>query len=165
MWEPYIQATRTRLVVHPQQNAISASNPAETLAQSPQSTHSPLTLCQSSYRVRLHMEPLYGILDLLVLRTLLFGPLHGYAIAAAIRNSSGDELKIEFGSLYPALKRIELKGWISAKWETSERNRRTRVYRLTPAGRKRLQQETTEWADFVRAVGRVLTRPPTEASS
>ena len=111
------------------------------------------------------MEPLYGVLDLLVLRTLLFGPLHGYAIATAIRNSSGDELKIEFGSLYPALKRNELKGWISAKWETSERNRRARVYRLTPAGRKRLQQETTEWSDFVRAVGRVLTSPPGAAES
>ena len=111
------------------------------------------------------MEPLYGVLDLLVLRTLVFGPLHGYAIAAAIRNSSGDELTIEFGSLYPALKRIELKGWISAKWETSERNRRARVYRLTPAGRKRLREETTEWSDFVRAVGRVLTLPPNESET
>jgi PadR family transcriptional regulator len=95
-------------------------------------------------------------LDLLVLRTLLFGPLHGYAIATAIRNSSGEELNIEFGSLYPALKRLELKGWIAAKWEMSEHNRRARVYRLTPAGRKRLRAETTEWSDFVRAVGRVL---------
>ena len=111
------------------------------------------------------MEPLYGVLDLLILRTVAFGPRHGYAIAAAIRNSSRDELTIEFGSLYPALKRIELKGWISAKWETSERNRRARVYRLTPAGRKRLQQETTEWSDFVRAVGRVLTLRPEESES
>ena len=102
------------------------------------------------------MEPLYGVLDLLVLRTLLFGPLHGYAIATAIRNSSGEALTIEFGSLYPALKRLELKGWIAAKWEMSEHNRRARVYRLTPAGRKRLRAETTEWSDFVRAVGRVL---------
>lgn len=108
------------------------------------------------------MEPLYGVLDLLVLRTLLFGPLHGYAIATAIRDSSCDALNIEFGSLYPALKRLELKGWISAKWETSERNRRARVYRLTPAGRKRLQQETTEWSDFVRAVARVLEPPDGE---
>jgi transcriptional regulator len=102
------------------------------------------------------MEPLYGILDLLVLRTLLFGPLHGYAVATAIRNTSGEALNIEFGSLYPALKRLELKGLISAKWETSERNRRARVYRLTPAGRKHLRQETTEWEAFVRAVGSVL---------
>ena len=102
------------------------------------------------------MEPLYGVLELLVLRTLLFGPLHGYAIAGAIRDNSGDKLNIEFGSLYPALKRLELKGWIGARWETSEHNRRAKVYRLTPAGRRRLHSETSEWADFVRAVGRVL---------
>jgi PadR family transcriptional regulator, regulatory protein PadR len=102
------------------------------------------------------MEPLHGVLDLLVLRTLLFGPLHGYAIAGAIRDNSGDKLNIEFGSLYPALKRLELKGWIGARWETSEHNRRAKVYRLTPAGRRRLNSETSEWADFVRAVGRVL---------
>jgi PadR family transcriptional regulator, regulatory protein PadR len=102
------------------------------------------------------MEPLYGVLELLVLRTLLFGPLHGYAIAGAIRDSSGEALKIEFGSLYPALKRLELKGWITAKWETSEHNRRARVYRLTPAGRKRLAQETSAWTHFVSAVARVL---------
>jgi PadR family transcriptional regulator len=88
------------------------------------------------------MEPLYGVLDLLVLRTLLFGPLHGYAIAGAIRDSSGEALKIEFGSLYLALKRLELKGWITSKWETSYHNRRAKVYRLTPAGRKRLAHET-----------------------
>jgi PadR family transcriptional regulator PadR len=110
------------------------------------------------------VEPLYGVLDLLVLRTLVFGPLHGYAIAHAIRDSSGEALTIEFGSLYPALKRLELKGWISAKWETSERNRRARVYRLTPAGRKRLRTETTEWSDFVRAVARVLKSPAGETS-
>jgi transcriptional regulator len=102
------------------------------------------------------MEPLHGILDLLVLRTLLFGPLHGYAIASAIRNHSGEALTIEFGSLYPALKRLELKALISARWETSEHNRRARVYRLTPAGRKHLRQETSEWSQFVGAVARVL---------
>ena len=115
----------------------------------------------SSYRVSEH-GTLYGVLDLLVLRILLFGPLHGYAIATAIRSSSGEALNIEFGSLYPALKRLELKGWINAKWEMSERNRRARVYRLTPAGRKRLHQETTEGADFVRAVARVLEPPDGE---
>lgn len=102
------------------------------------------------------MEPLYGVLDMLVLRTLLFGPLHGYAIAGAIRDGSGDALHIEFGSLYPALKRLELKGWIASKWETSEHNRRVKVYRLTPAGRKQLRQETSEWAQFVNAVGRLM---------
>jgi PadR family transcriptional regulator PadR len=102
------------------------------------------------------MEPLHGVLDLLVLRTLRFGPLHGYAIVGAIRSNSGDALTIEFGSLYPALKRLELKGWVISKWEMSEHNRRAKVYRLTPAGRKQLRQEASEWSDFVAAVARVL---------
>ena len=102
------------------------------------------------------MEPLYGVLDMLVLRTLLFGPLHGYAIAGAIRDGSGEALNIEFGSLYPALKRLELKGWIAAKWEKTERNRPAKVYRLTPAGRKHLRQEKSEWAEFVSAVARLM---------
>jgi len=111
------------------------------------------------------MEPLYGVLDMLVLRTLLFGPLHGYAIASAIRSGSGTSLNIEFGSLYPALKRLELKGWIAAKWEMSEHNRRVKVYRLTPAGRKRLQQETSEWAKFVNAVAMIMNPAAGEADS
>lgn len=102
------------------------------------------------------MEPLYGILDMLVLRTLLFGPMHGYGIARAIRQGSRDAVQIEFGSLYPALKRLELKGWIVANWEMSEHNRRAKVYRLTPAGRKQLRQETSEWAEFVAGVGRLM---------
>jgi transcriptional regulator len=102
------------------------------------------------------MEPLYGVLDMLVLRTLLFGPLHGYAIAAAIRDNSGETLSVEFGSLYPALKRLELKGWIVAKWEKSEHNRPAKVYRLTPAGRTHLRREKSEWAEFVSAVARIM---------
>jgi PadR family transcriptional regulator PadR len=102
------------------------------------------------------MEPLYGVLEMLVLRTLLFGPLHGSAIAGAIRSGSRDALNIEFGSLYPALKRLELKGLIVAKWETSEHNRRAKVYRLTAAGRARLRQEKSEWAQFVSAVARIM---------
>jgi PadR family transcriptional regulator PadR len=102
------------------------------------------------------MEPLYGVLDLLVLRTLRAGPLHGYAIATAIRDGSGDAVRIEFGSLYPALKRLELKGWITAKWEQSEHNRRAKVYRLTPAGRKQLRQETSDWTRFAAGVARLL---------
>ena len=109
------------------------------------------------------MEPLYGVLDMLVLRTLLFGPLHGYAIARSIRNSSRDALNIEFGSLYPALKRLELRGWIAAKWETSERNRRAKVYRLTAEGRKQLLQEKSEWASFVEAVARIMKPTAGEA--
>jgi transcriptional regulator len=102
------------------------------------------------------MEPLYGVLDMLVLRTLLFGPQHGYAIAKSLRDGSGDAINIEFGSLYPALKRLELKGWITSKWDTSEQNRRAKVYRLTPEGRKKLNRETSEWAGFVAAVARIM---------
>ena len=93
---------------------------------------------------------------MLVLRTLVLGPLHGYGIAKAIRANSSDALDIEFGSLYPALKRLELKGWISAKWEISEHNRKAKYYSLTPAGREQLQQEHSKWADFVAAVSRVM---------
>jgi transcriptional regulator len=109
------------------------------------------------------MEPLYGVLDMLVLRTLVFGPLHGYGIAGAIKGSSGDALQIEFGSLYPALKRLELKGWIASRWEVSERNRRAKFYRLTPAGRKRLRDEKTEWANFVSAVALIMKPTAGEA--
>jgi transcriptional regulator len=111
------------------------------------------------------MEPLYGVLDMLVLRTLLFGPRHGYAIASAIRDGSGNALSIEFGSLYPALKRLELKGWISAKWELSEHNRRAKVYRLTAAGRKRLREEKSDWATFVDAVAMIMNPSTREADS
>jgi transcriptional regulator len=109
------------------------------------------------------MEPLYGVLDMLVLRTLMFGPLHGYGIAAAIRDSSAEALQIEFGSLYPALKRLEMKGWIASKWEVSDRNRRAKFYRLTPAGRKRLRDEKGEWARFVNAVAMILEPTAGEA--
>jgi len=102
------------------------------------------------------MDLLQGTLDMLVLKTLVLGPLHGYGIAKALRTMSREALAIEFGSLYPALKRLELKGWISANWETSERNRRARVYKLTSAGRKQLRQEHSKWTDFVAAVSRVM---------
>lgn len=109
------------------------------------------------------MEALYGVLEMLVLRTLMFGPLHGYAIAQAIRDGSGEALRIEFGSLYPALKRLELKGWITAKWETSDRNRQVKVYRLTAQGRRQLRQERSEWADFVSGVARLMKPAPGES--
>jgi transcriptional regulator len=108
------------------------------------------------------MDLLHGTLDMLVLRTLRARPLHGYAIAQTIRSTSADALNIEFGSLYPALKRLELHGWISSKWETSELNRRAKVYRITAAGRRQLQQERSKWADFVRAIGRVMRSDPGE---
>jgi PadR family transcriptional regulator PadR len=102
------------------------------------------------------MDLLPGTLDMLVLKTLVLGPLHGYGLARALRTMSSDALTIEFGSLYPALKRLELKGWISANWETSERNRRAKVYKLTSAGRKQLRQEHSKWTEFVAAVSRVM---------
>jgi len=106
------------------------------------------------------MELLQGTLDMLVLRTLVLGPLHGYGLAKAIRASSDETLEIEFGSLYPALKRLEMKGWIASKWEKSEQNRRAKYYRLTPAGRKQLVEERSRWAEFVQAVGRVMAEEP-----
>jgi len=102
------------------------------------------------------MEPLHGLLDMLVLKTLVLGPLHGYGIAKAIRTTSNDALDIEFGSLYPALKRLEVKGWISSKWEMSEFNRRAKYYRLTAAGKKQLQEEHSQWAEFASAVARIM---------
>ena len=93
---------------------------------------------------------------MLVLKTLIREPLHGYGIAKSIRASSSEALDIEFGSLYPALKRLELKGWIASKWETSEHNRRAKYYSLTPAGRKRLHEEHSKWTEFVAAISRVM---------
>ena len=104
----------------------------------------------------LHMDLLQGTLDMLVLRALILGPLHGYGIAKALRSQSGEALEIEFGSLYPALKRLESKGWISSGWETSEHNRRAKFYKLTAAGRKQLRSEYSKWTDFVAAVGRIM---------
>jgi PadR family transcriptional regulator, regulatory protein PadR len=106
------------------------------------------------------MEPLHGVLDMLVLRSLILGPLHGYGVAKAIRSNSSDALDIEFGSLYPALKRLETKGWIVSKWEKSELNRRAKFYRLTAAGKKRLHQEHSQWLDFASAVARVMGSKP-----
>jgi len=106
------------------------------------------------------MDILQGTLDMLVLRTLLFGPAHGYGIAKAIRHTSKEALEIEFGSLYPSLKRLELKGWITSRWETSERNRRAKFYRLTQEGRKQLRRQHSRWADFVNAVARVMGPSP-----
>ena len=103
---------------------------------------------------------LQGTLDLLVLRTLIFGPLHGYGIAKAIHQTSNQAFEIEFGSLYPALRRLELKGWIASKWDTSGHNRQAKYYRLTPAGRKQLVKEESKWQQFVAAVSSVLESEP-----
>jgi PadR family transcriptional regulator, regulatory protein PadR len=99
---------------------------------------------------------LQGTLDLLILRTLLFGKEHGQGIARAIQAMSGDELLVDHGSLYPALQRLEAKGWVQAEWGASDNNRKARFYRLTPAGRKQLTSETRQWERIAAAVGRVL---------
>ena len=106
-------------------------------------------------------DMLLGTLDMLVLRTLLFGPAHGHAIAHAIEATSEEVLQVEHGSLYPALHRLEDQGVIVSFWGTSENNRKAKYYRLSPSGRKRLTQERGRWESLVRAVSRVLG-PATE---
>jgi transcriptional regulator len=99
---------------------------------------------------------LAGTLDLLILRTLQTGAAHGLEIAQRIQRQSDDVLLVEQGSLYPALHRLEDRGWIAAYWGTSDTHRRARFYRLTPRGRKQLLAETSRWETLARAVGRVL---------
>jgi len=93
---------------------------------------------------------------LLILRTLLFGPAHGHAVARHIKQTSEELLRIETGSLYPALHRLEGRGWIAASWELSDKGKRAKYYRLTTAGRKQLSAERTKWETFARAMGLVL---------
>jgi PadR family transcriptional regulator, regulatory protein PadR len=99
---------------------------------------------------------LQGTLDLLILRTLLHGPAHGHAIAKQIQRTSEDVLQVETGSLYPALHRLEVKGWVAPSWELSEKGKRARYYRLTPSGRKQLTAEQSKWETFARAMGLIL---------
>jgi PadR family transcriptional regulator PadR len=99
---------------------------------------------------------LQGTLDLLILRTLLFGSQHGQGIARAIQEQSKDVLLVDHGALYPALQRLESKGWIAAKWGNSENNRKARFYALTKAGRKQLVNETSQWRKLAAAIGHVL---------
>ena len=99
---------------------------------------------------------LQGTLDLLILRTLLFGKEHGQGIARAIQAMSGNELLVDHGSLYPALQRLETEGWIVAEWGTSDNNRRARFYRLAAAGKKQLASETRQWERMAAAIARVL---------
>jgi PadR family transcriptional regulator, regulatory protein PadR len=103
------------------------------------------------------LELLQGTLDLLILRTLIFGPQHGQGIARAIQQTSDEELLVEHGALYPALQRLEERGWISAKWGISTNNRKARFYSLTAAGRKQLGKEMTKWRRLAAAIGRVLS--------
>src|SRR5687767_10562721 len=102
------------------------------------------------------VELLQGTLDLLILRTLLGGPAHGHSITKHIQRTSEDLLQVETGSLYPALHRLEAKGWIAASWNLSDKGKRARFYRLTPLGRKQLAAEQSKWEAFARAMGLIL---------
>lgn len=99
---------------------------------------------------------LQGTLDMLILKTLALEPVHGYGVAQRIQQVSKDVLRINQGSLYPALRRLERRGWIEAEWGESDNNRRARYYRLTKAGRKQLGEETREWERLAQAVARIL---------
>jgi transcriptional regulator len=107
------------------------------------------------------IQLLQGTLDLLVLQTLVFGPTHGHGIATSIQRTSGEELLVDHGSLYPSLQRLERGGLISSEWGTSDNNRRARFYKLTAKGRRRLLAETNKWERTVRVISRVLN--PREA--
>jgi transcriptional regulator len=104
------------------------------------------------------IEFLQGTLDMLILRTLLFGPAHGHQIAKHIKQTTDDQLQVEHGSLYPALHRLERKGWIAAKWEPAGKDlkREFKYYRLTAAGKKRLAAEESKWKQFTAAIARVM---------
>jgi PadR family transcriptional regulator, regulatory protein PadR len=106
---------------------------------------------------------LQGTLDLLILRVLLFGPQHGQGIARTIQQQAEDNLLVDHGSLYPALQRLESRGWIDAAWGLSENKRQARFYTLTTAGREQLSTETRQWQRLSAAIGRILGSTPEEA--
>src|SRR5881397_1398656 len=110
----------------------------------------------STQEAKERLELLQGTLDLLILRTLVFGAQHGQGIARAIQQTSEDVLLVEHGALYPALQRLEARGWIDAEWGTSSSNRRARFYTLTRQGRRQLASETSRWRKMATAIGRVL---------
>ena len=107
------------------------------------------------------LELLQGTLDMLILRTLQWGPQHGHGIGQAIRTQSEDLLRMETGSLYPALHRLEQRGWLKADWGVSEANQKAKFYRLTPAGKAQLVREHDRWSQLVSAIGRVMKVAPT----
>jgi len=112
------------------------------------------------------LDLIRGTLDVLILKALVWGPLHGYAVTSLIRRQTDDALLVEEGTLYPALWRLETKGLVEAEWGVSENNRKAKFYRLTPDGRRRLRQETKVWEAYAIAVGKMLgaTQPPVEES-
>lgn len=109
-----------------------------------------------SGRYKSQMELLQGTLDLLILQTLMWGPSHGYGIAQAIRANSGELLRVDAGSLYPALQRLQKQKWLSAEWKVSENKQDVKVYTLTAAGKRQLMQERTRWEQIIGAVAGVL---------
>ena len=106
------------------------------------------------------LELLQGTLDMLVLRTLQWGPRHGHGIGQAIRAQSDDLLKVETGSLYPALHRLEKRGWLKSEWDISEANQRAKYYKLTAAGKAQLVREQDRWSQLVGAIGRIMNPAP-----
>ena len=108
------------------------------------------------------LDLLQGTLEMLILRTLQWGPQHGHGIGQAIRTQSADLLKVETGSLYPALHRLEKKGWLRSEWGQSEANQRAKYYRLTPEGKKQLSRERDRWTQLVTAIGRIMNPAPTK---
>jgi PadR family transcriptional regulator, regulatory protein PadR len=102
-------------------------------------------------------ELLHGTLDVLILKILSWGPMHGFGVGRRIEQSSENELRIEEGSLYPALYRLEKKGWVESSWGVSDNQRRAKYYRLTPRGRRQLLENTDTWSAFAKAVARVLS--------
>ena len=109
-----------------------------------------------SERYQNRIELLQGTLDLLILQTLLWGPKHGYGISQAIRLNSGERLRVDTGSLYPALHRLEKQKWISSEWKVSENRQRVKVYRLTTAGKKQLTAERSRWSQLSNAIAGIL---------
>ena len=109
------------------------------------------------------LDLLQGTLDVLVLRALSWGPMHGYAVARFIRAGSSSALKVLDGALYTSLHRMEERGWIESEWGTSEKGKRAKFYRLTTDGRRALRSETADWNDYVTAVARVLAATPEPA--
>jgi transcriptional regulator len=111
-----------------------------------------------SERLTNRIELLQGTLDMLILKTLQWGPAHGYGISQTIRSSSSDVLQVETGSLYPALHRLEKQGWLVAEWKQTESNQRAKYYELTPAGREQLVSEHARWMQLVNAITRIMSR-------
>jgi PadR family transcriptional regulator, regulatory protein PadR len=117
-----------------------------------------------SSRADSRTDLLHGTLDMLILRTLQWGPQHGYAIGQTIRAQSSDVLQVEAGSLYPALQRLAKKGWVTAKWGVTDANQRAKFYRLTPEGKKQLLREESRWTELVNAIGRIMRPAATPES-